>query len=128
APGDALERLDSGRDRVVVDSEQPRDRNRREDVLDVEAAAQPRPQRDSAGTQASAVAVELELLGPDIRFVGGAEGHERLMAEGPQVLGQPAAVAVADVDRGRRPLALDEEPALRVEVALEGPVEVEMVL
>ena len=35
---------------------------------------------------------------------------------------------VADVDRGRRPLALDEEPALRVEVALEGAVKVEVIL
>src|SRR6266496_4867368 len=50
------------------------------------------------------------------------------MPERAQVLRQPAAVVVADVDRGRRPLALDEEPALRVEVALEGSVEVEMIL
>src|SRR5207247_9361013 len=45
-----------------------------------------------------------------------------------QLVGQPAAVVAADFDRGRRPLALDEEPALRVEVPLEGSVEVEMVL
>jgi hypothetical protein len=50
------------------------------------------------------------------------------MAQGPQFLRQAATVLVADVDRGRRPLALDEEPALRVEVALGGAVEVEVIL
>src|SRR5438270_13114106 len=50
------------------------------------------------------------------------------MTTGAQLLREPAAVVVADVDRGGRPLALDEEPALRVEVALECPVEVEVVL
>src|SRR5207247_5600311 len=83
---------------------------------------------DPSGPQPRAVAVELELLGPDVGIAGSAEGQERLVPKRAQLLRQPAAVVVADVDRGRRPLALDEEPTLRVEVALEGSVEVEMVL
>ena len=126
--GNAPERPDPGCDRVVVDTEQPRHGDGREDVLDVEAAAQPRPQLDPAGEEPRTVAVELELLGSDVGVAGCPEGQKRLVTKRAQLLREPAAVVVADVDRGRRPLALDEQPALRVEVALKGPVEVEMVL
>src|SRR5439155_513274 len=60
--GNALERCDPGCDRVVLDAEQPRDGDGREHVLDVEAAAQLRPQLDPAGPQPRAVAVELAQL------------------------------------------------------------------
>src|SRR2546423_124270 len=126
--GDPLERLDPCCDLVVRDSEQPRDSDGREHVFDIEAAAQPCPQLDSAGPQPRAAPVELELLGPDVGLVDEPEGQEPLVPERAQLLCEPAAVLVADVDGGRRPLTLDEEPALRGEVALEGPVEIEVVL
>jgi hypothetical protein len=47
----ALERLDPRRDRVVLDAEQPRDGDGGEHVLDVETAAQLRPQLDPSGPQ-----------------------------------------------------------------------------
>src|SRR5204863_1653713 len=75
-----------------------------------------------------AASAELELLGPDVGIVDHTEGQERLVPEGAQLLREPATVLVADVDRGRRPLALDEEPALRRVVALQGAVEVQVLL
>ena len=59
------------------------------------------------------------------------EGH-RLLADVTELLGEPPAVRVPDVDDRRRPASiqvrLGEEPALGVEVLLERPVEVEVVL
>ena len=79
--GNALERLHTGCDRVVLDSEQPRDGDGREHVLDVETAAQLRPELDPSGSQPRAVAVELERLGPDVGVARSAEGQQRLVPE-----------------------------------------------
>ena len=47
-PWNARERFDPGCDRVVLDAEQPRHGDGGEDVLDVEAAMQLRPQLEPA--------------------------------------------------------------------------------
>src|SRR5262249_54563611 len=58
--------------------------------------------------------------------------HEPVGNEGcaprAQLDGEATAVRVADVDRGRRRIVADKEPALRVEVVLHVAVEVEVVL
>src|SRR5207244_13468484 len=69
-----------------------------------------------------------DLRGPDVGLVDEPEGQEPLVPERAQLLCGAAALLVADVDGGRRPLTLDEEPAVRGEVALAGPVEIEVVL
>ena len=55
AAGDALDAGHALGDRLVGDVEQQRDGDRAEDVLDVEAAAQPRLELDSARAEASAL-------------------------------------------------------------------------
>ena len=52
APGDAAELPHAARDRVVLDPEQARSRDRAEHVLDVEAAAKPRLELEPAGGEA----------------------------------------------------------------------------
>src|SRR5262249_37307424 len=112
----------------IWDREQPRHRHGSQHVFDVEAAAEPRTQLDAAGTQLRAVFVEEQLLRANVGVVSEAERQQALVAQCPQLVREPAPVLVADIDRGRGPLALDEEPALSIEVALERSVEVEMVL
>ena len=51
-----------------------------------------------------AVGAELELLGTDVGILGEPEGQQLIVAERAQFVHQPAAVLVADVDRGRRPI------------------------
>ena len=69
---------------------------------------------------------QLEVLG-----VRQLEGH-RLLADVTELLGEPPAMRVPDVDDRRRPasiqVGLGEEPALGVVVLLERPVEVEVIL
>ena len=67
-PRHAAQRLDAVRNRLGRHVQQSRKRDRREDVLDVEAAAQVRPQVDPVGLKAGAGAGELEVLGADPRL------------------------------------------------------------
>ena len=62
----ALDVRDPGRDRLVLDAEEPGERDRREHVLDVEAPAQARLERDAVDAEPRARGVDLELLGPQV--------------------------------------------------------------
>src|SRR5206468_2299829 len=103
APGDAAHGLDAPRNRVVLDPELPCGEERAERVLDVEAAAQ------------------LEVDPRERIRVVDAE-RDRVRKAG----GESLPVLIADVDDGGD--AFHEEPALRLEVPLHVPVEVEVVL
>jgi hypothetical protein len=107
--GHAVDRFQPARDRVVIDPEQATARYRRKRVLHVEAALE--LEIDS-----------VERFGPNLRLLGEAVGQR----VGP-LLRELASPRVADVDRRGRS-SLDEEPALRLEVRLHRPVQVEVVL
>jgi hypothetical protein len=108
-PGDVL---DAGRDRLRLDPEDACGLHRSEDVLDVEAAAESRLERNAVDDEAGAAGGQLQVLG-----VRQLEGH-RLLADVTELLGEPPAMRVPDVDDRRRPASiqvrLGEEPALGV--------------
>ena len=74
---------------------------------------------------------QLERFGPDVRIVREPERDE-LRPGRPQLLGQTTTVRVANVDRGGREptfgVGLGEESPLRLEVRVQRPVEVQMIL
>src|SRR5439155_21297710 len=118
-------------DRRIGDPEKARRGDGADHVLDVEASAEARLQLDTARSEAGTRRRQLEALRADVGVLGKAEG-QRFVAERSQPPREPSAVVVAYVD-GRRGspavrTAVDEEPTLRVEVALERPVEVEVIL
>jgi hypothetical protein len=126
ATRDATEVLDPGHDRLIRDPDDARCTDGAKHVLDVEATAQARPKLEPVESKARPRRRDLE--------VGGAIAAElkRRFPEPAELVGQPAAVLVADVDRGRGPrpvhVWLDEEAALRIEVVLHRPVKVEVIL
>ena len=113
-------------DRLRLDPEHACGLHRSEDVLDVEAAAKLRLEGNAVDDESGAARGQLEVLG-----VRELERH-RLLADVTELLGEPPAMRVPDVDDRRRPasiqVGLGEEPALGVVVVLERPVEVEVVL
>ena len=131
APGHAGQVLDAPDDRVVLDPEQACGRDRPEDVLDVEAPAQPWAHGESGSAEARRGRGELQVLGPDVGVVLQAEREER-PPERPQLVGETASVLVADVHGRGRAVAVDvrvdEEAALRLVVRVHRPVEVQVIL
>src|SRR5207302_1245506 len=109
ATRNAADSLQTAGDRVVLDAEQAARGQRAERILRVEAAAQ--LDVDS-----------VQLIRADLGRVGEPEG-QRIRP----IRGELAAPVVADVDRRGR-TAVDEQPSLRLEVALHRLVEVEVVL
>ena len=80
-----------------------------------------------AAAELRTVASQLELLGTDVCFGAEAERDHALVAERAELAGQPAAVGVVRVERRRRRVVGHEQAALRLEVLLERPVEVQVV-
>ena len=109
AAGHASNVLDAARDLLVADAEQARGRNCGKHVLDVEPAAQVDLHGQVLGTKRGV------LREPERERVA------ELVREFPSP-------RVVDVHRGARTRLAEEEPPLRLEVALLRLVEVEMVV
>jgi hypothetical protein len=124
--GYAGDMLDAACDRVRLDAEDARGTHRAEHVLDVEAAAKPRVDRNAVDREARTAPGELEVV--SVRQLE----RDRLLTQLAELLDKPPSVRIADVhDRGRTPsvdILFREEPPLRIEVILESAMEVEMVL
>ena len=117
-PRDAGHRTDPGRDRVLVEVEQQRRRDRGEHVLDVEHAEQRRLDRDPRRRERRAARPELEPVRPHLGLGPQPERDERRAMRACELVREPAAVRVADVHRGRRRRHPGEEAAFRLEVLL----------
>ncbi len=126
--GNAGHGADALDDRVLVDVEEERGRDRAENVLDVEDAEQRRLDRDARRREGRAARAELEAVGPHLRLRPQPEGDERRTMGACELVREPPAVRVADVHRRRRGHDAREQAALRLEVLLHVAVEVEMVL
>ncbi len=126
--GDVLHRRDSGGDRLLVQIEEESRRDGSEHVRDVEAATERGLDPDSSGLESAPVSRELECLGPYLRVFGEAERDQRRAMHVGELHREPPTPFVVDAHGRGRWLRTCEEPALRREVLLHRPVQVEVIL